>query len=121
MRRRSDVSRLLASGFAIALAAMLLATATKIPASGNDSYEVWAIDQANSPGLPYGGTLYIWDGHDLENKRRARTVVPDQCGHMAPVDVEADVVQDVHGTEALVDAPHRHQRGDGRLVAHRVS
>ena len=23
-------------------------------ASGNDSYEVWAIDQSNSPGLTYG-------------------------------------------------------------------
>jgi DNA-binding beta-propeller fold protein YncE len=32
---------------------------------------VWAIDQSNSPGKTYGGTLYIWDGHDLENSHRA--------------------------------------------------
>lgn len=37
-------------------------------ASGNDKYEVWAIDQSNSAGKAYGGTIYIWDGHDLENK-----------------------------------------------------
>lgn len=43
------------------------------PASGADrsAYEVWAIDQSNSPGLNYGGTLYVWQGHDLENRHRA--------------------------------------------------
>lgn len=29
-------------------------------------YEVWAIDQSNSRGLNYGGTLYIYDGKALE-------------------------------------------------------
>src|SRR5688572_14045153 len=43
-------------------------------AEGRDRYEVWAIDQSNSAGKTYGGTLYIWDGHDLENKHRAPTV-----------------------------------------------
>src|SRR5918992_3180177 len=36
-----------------------------------EKYEVWAIDQSNSPGKTFGGTLYIWDGHDLENRHRA--------------------------------------------------
>lgn len=36
-------------------------------ASGATGYEVWAIDQSNSPGLTFGGTLYIWQGHDLES------------------------------------------------------
>lgn len=36
-------------------------------AASQDNYEVWAIDQSNSPGLAYGGTLYIWDGHELED------------------------------------------------------
>ena len=39
-------------------------------ASGNEKYEVWAIDQSNSPGKAYGGTIYIWDGHELENKQK---------------------------------------------------
>jgi hypothetical protein len=34
--------------------------------SGKSKYEVWAIDQSNSSGAAYGGTVYIWDGHDLE-------------------------------------------------------
>lgn len=40
-------------------------------ASGPGRYEVWAIDQSDSPGRTYGGTLYIWDGHALENLQRA--------------------------------------------------
>jgi hypothetical protein len=47
-------------------------------ASGKGKYEVWAIDQSNSPGTTFGGTLYIWDGHDLENKRGASTAVPER-------------------------------------------
>ena len=43
-------------------------------AEGRERYEVWAIDQSNSPGKTYGGTLYIWDGHDLENTHRASSV-----------------------------------------------
>ena len=44
--------------------------ATLVEASGRSRYEVWAIDQSNSPGRTYGGTLHIWDGHDLENPKR---------------------------------------------------
>jgi hypothetical protein len=57
-------------------------------------------------------------GQALHQCRLARPVVPDQCGHLTPVDVEIDIVQHVHGTEALVDAPHGEQRGHGRQVAH---
>ena len=49
-----------------------------ILASGQGTYEVWAIDQSNSPGTTFGGTLYIWDGHDLENRRRAATAPVDK-------------------------------------------
>ena len=35
-------------------------------------YAVWAIDQSDSPGKAYGGTLYIWDGHELEKRRGIR-------------------------------------------------
>lgn len=40
-------------------------------ASGGAKYEVWSIDQSNSFGTTYGGTLYIWDGQDLENPAKA--------------------------------------------------
>jgi len=46
-------------------------------ASGNDKYEVWAIDQSNTNGKTYGGTLYIWDGHALENSGKAAKAVPE--------------------------------------------
>jgi hypothetical protein len=42
------------------------------PASTQIQYEVWAIDQSDSPGKSYGGTLYIWDGHELEKWRGVR-------------------------------------------------
>jgi hypothetical protein len=47
-------------------------------AAGKGSYEVWAIDQSNSPGKTFGGTLYIWDGHDLEKGRRASTAAAER-------------------------------------------
>jgi DNA-binding beta-propeller fold protein YncE len=43
-------------------------------ANGARGYEVWAIDQSNPPGVAFGGTLYIWDGRDLENAHRAPEV-----------------------------------------------
>ena len=55
-------------GLAAAFAAALTLTTF---ASGQGKYEVWAIDQSNSGGTTFGGTLYIWDGHDLENRERA--------------------------------------------------
>lgn len=39
-------------------------------------YEVWAIDQSNSPGKTYGGTLHIYDGRDLERGQRAAEAIP---------------------------------------------
>ena len=53
------------STLAITAAVVAVAPLTAL-ASGNGTYEVWAIDQSNSPGKSFGGTLYIWDGHDLE-------------------------------------------------------
>ncbi len=50
----------------ILMAATLSSSPPPGSASGKNSYEVWAIDQSNSAGLTYGGTLYVWDGHDLE-------------------------------------------------------
>jgi DNA-binding beta-propeller fold protein YncE len=57
--------------------ALILLTASAAHAAGQQAYEVWAIDQSNSDGRAYGGTLYIWDGHDLENKFRANSARRD--------------------------------------------
>jgi DNA-binding beta-propeller fold protein YncE len=59
----------------VALAAVAMAT---VIGSGRNAYEVWAIDQSNSPGQAYGGTIYVWDGHDLERSDAAATSTPEQ-------------------------------------------
>src|SRR5688572_5567635 len=44
-------------------------------------FEVWAIDQSNSPGKAFGGTLYIYRGHDLVGRpARAEPEVIDLGG-----------------------------------------
>jgi len=63
--------------FAGVLAVVLAATMTAL-VSGEDAYEVWAIDQSNSPGLTYGGTLYIWEGQALEPANSAGQAVPEK-------------------------------------------
>jgi hypothetical protein len=53
-----------------------LAILSILPGAGlaggeRNAYEVWAIDQSNSPGLAYGGTLYVWPDERFEKKRFA--------------------------------------------------
>ena len=48
------------------------------PALSAERYEIWAIDQSNSPGLTYGGTIHIYDGHTLENGRNPAEAVPEK-------------------------------------------
>src|SRR5688500_12266484 len=67
------MTRILAAAGAIAVAASMTALS-----SGRGAYEVWAIDQSNSPGLTYGDTLYIWDGHALEQANAAADVTPEK-------------------------------------------
>ena len=57
------------AGGTTALAAVAVAVALSSTTSGRVQYEVWAIDQSDSPGKNYGGTLYIWDGHELEKEK----------------------------------------------------
>lgn len=48
------------------------------PVWAADKFEIWAIDQSNSPGLTYGGTVYIYDGHTLESGRNPAGAVPER-------------------------------------------
>jgi DNA-binding beta-propeller fold protein YncE len=52
-------------------------------ASGADEYEVWTIDQSNSSGKTFGGTIYIWDGHDLEKKNQPAVAEKIDLGGVA--------------------------------------
>jgi DNA-binding beta-propeller fold protein YncE len=60
-------------GIGLGMLAMVVA-----PAAAETPYEVWAIDQSNSPGQTFGGTLYIYDGKDLERGHRAAEAVPEK-------------------------------------------
>jgi hypothetical protein len=52
------------------------ASAGLLAAHGNAGrYEVWAIDQSNSIGKTFGGTLYIWPGEDIQ--AHPETAVPE--------------------------------------------
>jgi hypothetical protein len=62
----------LASVLVLALVSAPLSVASK-----QGGYEIWAIDQSNSPGNTFGGTLYIWDGHDLEKIGPKRPAIPE--------------------------------------------
>jgi hypothetical protein len=63
---------------AMLVAAVTCALIGHAAASGRNTYEVWAVDQSNSPGLAYGGTLYVYDGHDLERGRAAGSARPER-------------------------------------------
>lgn len=39
-----------------------------------DAYEVWLVDQSNSPGQTFGGALYIFEGEDLQGAQAANAV-----------------------------------------------
>ena len=87
----------------ILLNLILIATLVVIPyrVSAESEYEVWAIDQSNSPGLTYGGTLYIYDGKDLERGRYADGAEPEV------VDLSAAVAQLCFAeTQAYPVRPH---------------
>lgn len=66
----------------VAAVASLLITvslAGAAPATGSphpSDHEVWLIDQSNSPGASFGGTIYIYDGHDL--RRRGGSAAAEQ-------------------------------------------
>jgi DNA-binding beta-propeller fold protein YncE len=46
--------------------ALLMTASLGLAPSSNSRSEVWSIDQSDSAGKNYGGTIYIWDGKSLE-------------------------------------------------------
>jgi DNA-binding beta-propeller fold protein YncE len=59
----------------VVLACCLLLAPTAATAA--TPYEVWAIDQSNSFGKAYGGTIYIHDGKSLETRDRGPQRPPE--------------------------------------------
>ncbi len=53
--------------------------ASNVSASSSaGEFEVWVVDQSNSPGVSYGGTIHIYEGSDL---------IGDAAGSAVPTDV----------------------------------
>ncbi|HUF09799.1 MAG TPA: hypothetical protein VMO47_10790 [Rhodothermales bacterium] len=44
---------------------LVLCTCIGVPSAEAQRHEVWLIDQSNSPGKAFGGTIYIFDGASL--------------------------------------------------------
>ena len=85
MRRAMGGRSRLAAGWLILGLVLLPPCAYSFERGGDedddDGYEVWAIDQSNSPGRTFGGTLYIYDGEALgERPAAARPEVVDLGG-----------------------------------------
>jgi hypothetical protein len=55
----------------VAVSVLTFLPAASIAGGDRNAYEVWAIDQSNSPGLAYGGTLYVWPDERFEKRRHA--------------------------------------------------
>jgi hypothetical protein len=78
---------------------------------GDADFEVWVVDQSDTPGAAYGGTLYVYAGSDLHG---------DAAGAAAPaarIDLGAETTamcvgetgaEPVRPHMVLFDAAHRH-------------
>lgn len=72
-------------------------------------YEVWAVDQSNSPGRTYGGTVHIWDGPRLASGSAPPAETVDLGGAAAAACREATGVDPVR--------PHMVAFGPGHSYA----
>jgi hypothetical protein len=55
------------------VASVLLVFTTAMPATAQ-SFEVWLVDQSNSPGLTHGGAIYIYQGDTLMGESASSAV-----------------------------------------------
>ncbi|MEV4798498.1 hypothetical protein AB0K18_00685 [Nonomuraea sp. NPDC049421] len=53
-----------------AIAALLLTFTMGAAAApgGREAYEIWLVDQSDTNGLAHGGTIHIYDGHDVTRR-----------------------------------------------------
>ncbi|MGH8532281.1 MAG: hypothetical protein ACREV1_05980 [Gammaproteobacteria bacterium] len=64
MKRRSTWRIRIGLLWAVAVLGFVVASG-RVEADDDKDFEVWTIDQSNSPGQNFGGTLYIYNGQDL--------------------------------------------------------
>src|ERR671912_553594 len=54
--------------------ALVLAAMQPAAAQPADGFEVWLVDQSNSPGKTFGGAIAIFDGDDISGRPAARAL-----------------------------------------------
>ena len=93
--------------------ARLLATLALLsvaPAAAED-FEVWLVDQSNSRGLTYGGTIYIYDGAHLSGDDPAAagpTEVIDLAGSAAALCIAVTGANPVRPHMLFFNSTHSH-------------
>ncbi|WP_437736343.1 hypothetical protein [Sorangium sp. So ce1335] len=94
------------------LAASEAATETELGASTEEQpFEVWAVDQSNTSGLTYGGTLYIYNGQSLTGAHGVQQVaseVIDLGGETATLCFEQTGANPVRPHMLFFNAAHTH-------------
>src|SRR5215207_5115348 len=63
--------------FAIVIMALATFALSSPSASFAKDFEVWLVDQSNSNGKTFGGTIHIYDGDDLNGKAAASATPTD--------------------------------------------
>ncbi len=80
-----------------------------VGADDKKEFEVWAIDQSNSPGVPFGGLLNIYDGHELvEDAGAAVPEVVDLAGASRDLCREHTGSDPVRPHSVLFNSSHSH-------------
>lgn len=96
----------------LALLAVTLALAPAAPAAATYArpFEVWAVDQSDSPGKTSGGTLYVYDGHQLQGPwaSRARPARVDLGGAAEQLCVQQTGTAPVRPHMLLFNTGHSH-------------
>lgn len=77
LKPAARVFALLALATAIFGGAFLWQSGNPALAGNNQSFEVWLVDQSNTNGLTYGGTINVYDGGDLTDNNPSDTVPTD--------------------------------------------
>ena len=74
-------------------------------------YEVWLVDQSNSPGKTYGGAIYIYEGSDLHGEAltsAAPTSVIDLGAGAAALCLSTTGANPVRPHMVLFNSTHSH-------------
>ena len=100
--------------FSLVLALLSLTVGTLGSARESGSardFEVWLVDQSNSFGKPYGGTIYIYNGSDLNGADASSatpTAVIDLGGATADLCLSQTGANPVRAHMLAFNATHSH-------------